>query len=571
MPTVDDILNSVAAPQPAGVTTDDVLGGPSQAELAARGTDPDTYATGAAVQQTGPMRYVRQLAGDVGTVAGSLYALPGDINNLISRGAQAVLPGNGGKMLFPPVKGGNSLTDWLTQHGVIDNPAVTPQGSGERYGNAAVKGVLSAAPFAMTGGVPALVSGLAGGLSGEAAHEQMPNSKIAPAIAGLIGGGLAGGLTSGGLALAAKMTPESIAAGLSPARTFDQAGGIAQGEAEQWLKQTMPAKLAAVSDPLDAAVPGDTPTSLHNYHSKLQEILHSDPDAAPTLAVLSSNKPAQLLAALQRTPAGAETADILDSAPGEAPPTETIGVDSPTTWSAVRAMRSRLGDALANRKSPLYDMDENQKRALYGAISEDLKDTASKNGAGDLFSNFNQESTRLYDLAGGPIGKLASAENPASAVTRLLGQGSKTGQDLSALRAEIPAAADAIAAAHISQPDYLPDWRQTGAKSVLSPEAREALIPDEAARGWLAKAGEAAAKARPGSTNDLLNLARHLGPAAIGLALGHETGPGLVGELGGFVLGAAAPYAGRGLKTLARSPNTLLLPGVGGLAGGNAP
>ncbi len=176
-----------------------------------------------------------------------------------------------------------------------------------------------------------------------------------------------------------------------------------------------------------------------------------------------------------------------------------VGKISPTaktvpTWEEVRALRSRLGDAMAN-PSLMKGMDQSEISALYSALTSDLGKAAKVAGAEDLWKAFNEESTRLYGVRDGVMSKLISTKNagkevkvtPAQAAASLVSAGRKGGTELAVLQQELPEGMKALSSFQLRSPQ---NWGK------LSPEAKALLVPDEGKRVVLDQALGAKAEAQ---------------------------------------------------------------------------
>ncbi len=255
---------------------------------------------------------------------------------------------------------------------------------------------------------------------------------------------------------------DSTANGIGKAKTLDEAGTSLQAAARNWVQNVMPKKLAEASAPLEAAIPKSTPVPITNYQGALSKLNKDGGSLQGQLNILSSDTPKLLQKGLD---ARAEAAELT----GEP-------LASPT-WEEVRALRSRLGDAMANPKLA-KGMDQSEISALYSAVTQDLGQAAKQNGAGDLWNAFNDESSRLYSTRDGVMSKLISTTNegkeialtPAQAAGSLVNAGRKGGTELNVLRTELPDAINEFSAYQLRSPQ---SWGK------LSPEAKKALVPDE--------------------------------------------------------------------------------------------
>src|SRR3954466_8741593 len=147
-------------------------------------------------QYTGPLRAFMLGVGAVNDAIPTVLGTPGNLEALYNRHILAPL-GIRGDQILPTSHDVKTVTDRM---GVTGNPKAVP-GKGEfpnleGYGSAAVTGAVSALPWALTGApVPGLLlSGALGDTAGVAAHQLLPDSTIAPMVAGLAGGFAGGGI-----------------------------------------------------------------------------------------------------------------------------------------------------------------------------------------------------------------------------------------------------------------------------------------------------------------------------------------------------------------------------------------
>lgn len=602
-----------AQPGAAGVPASSAV--PDENYFSTFSPGPAVPAPAAQAQMTGPLRFPAMALHALATGTQNLLGVPGDLEAL----GNSLVPPN----KFTPrnaleaglAKLHNALTlptssgiARATGLGLENRPDLTPTTPLERYGTAAIEALPNAAAIAATGGgaIPALAVSESGAMAAQGAHDLLPESKWAPIVAGtaasLAAGGVTGALAQRAAAKAARgalsdaqndliaaqdaalRAPaeaagaagrafESVAGTLGQSQTLQDAGTVLQAAARDWKQNVMPRKLLAVSAPLDAAVPASTPTPLTNYEGALASLTKD----TGSLKAASDPLAKDLIRRLQ---AGMEARNEVMTAP--------------PTWGEARNFRSMIGDAMAD-PTLVKSIGEQKLSALYSAITKDLGATAEKAGAGQLWQNFNNESTRLYDFAGGPLSRVITSTNPElpgvkpGAAAKAFLSGAKTeGTDLAALRAEMPQAVDELGAAALRQ----------GAWGKLSPEAKAQLVPDPvtgraldsvvaahkaapvAAKQAVRDARKAvtlAATAVPPPSNPLTNLVR-TGQHAIGSAFGYELGPWVAAHLGlpgnplttaaAMGAGYALPALYRGLKGL---PNAnLLIPTSGVLAGENA-
>lgn len=443
--------------------------------------------------------------------------------------------------------------------GLTNNPSLAPQSKGEAFAQAGAGGLGSALPVLATGGaaLPIMLSGIGGGLGAEAGHEMSPNSPAAPIIGGLLGGGLTGGLADWGQGVAKSMAGakaiedaenalalsqeqalygrnsaanaatqargaagdqfaqtkaaaqaraeaigthadtgvQTIANSLGQSKTMVQAGQALQSHARNWIENILPQSEEAVWSPVDAAIPSSTSMTLPNYASALDKINKSAGALESSNQLLKPALPQGLEKALKGT---LENSEMIPGEPGS----------NPITWGDVRQLRSSIGSAMTNPQI-FNSVGEQNLRHLYAAITGDLGRTADEAGAGDLFSQANQESTRLRSFAENTLGKITDGGNPAQetilpeqAAKAMLGKPSH----LIALRAELPVAADELASAHLQQPGD--PW------SKLAPEAKQALVPDQSKSQAVDQLLEAKSQAKQAASASIAAAQEAKGSAA---------------------------------------------------------
>lgn len=434
--------------------------------------------------------------------------------------------------------------------GVYD-PTVKPQGPLERYGSAALTGAASSIPFTPFAGPMALAAGAGGGLAAQAASDLFPGSVLAPIAAGVAGGMGVNSLRS----WIAGDRVEGLAKQLGQATTHQQAGEALQENARDWLTHILPAKVSNAWAPVDAAVAPGTGTPLANFDSTVRSMSRQGGALKPLLDAIGPTLPDKLK-------------KIID--------TKTLmGLGIAPTWEEAQQLRNTIGDAMANPKV-LRDTSEKQLAALYASLTKDMKSAAAGQGAGDLFDQANAESSRLYNIASGPMARIVKSAKPTSAdptpesvAKRLLSAGKTGGTDLQTLREQMPWAVDNLAAAHLRAEGT--GWMK------LSPEAKEALLVSPEHRRLVDSAMEVKMGQAPTHDLDMKKL-HHLAQMAVGgeagyhgaehlLASGLGLGDNPLVPLAAAALGAAIPPTIRAGKYVLRNPNLLQLPAAGGTAG----
>lgn len=433
--------------------------------------------------------------------------------------------------------------------GLTNNPFLAPQSSGEALAAAAARGTGSAAAMLPMGGgvIPSLLSGAAGGAAGEATHQLLPDSKIAPLVAGTLAG-LVTGHGASEIENAFSASPfERVAAKLGTSENHEQAGVAAQEAVRDWKTNVLPTKLSDLSAPLDAKIPSSTPVNMSSLESTLQSMTTKSGGATPLSELITSKLPQQLR-------------DRISAMTG------LTGMRLSLTWQDARALRTQFGDLMANPKL-IAGADSQTIKGIYKAISDDLGTTAKAQNAGDEWTNYNAGSNKLYQVANTTLSKLSSDANPSNetiipgaAASSLLNTGAKDSTHLRNLRAEVPEAADELAASFLrNSPEK---WKS------LNAESKEALVPDRGDR-------EVLNSSSPTKSSAFSHLA-HVGESILGGTLGEALGEGASHLLGASgvppelsrILGIAAPIAFRGAKAaLSRAP---VFPLIGGAAGASA-
>ncbi len=399
--------------------------------------------------------------------------------------------------------------------------------------------------MAFLGGIiPSLLSGAAGGAAGEATHQLLPDSKVAPIVAGTLAG-LVTGHGASEVESALSSSPfERVAAKLGASENHEQAGAAAQEAVRNWKTNVLPAKLSELSAPLDAKIPSSTPVNMTSLESTLKDMTTKSGAAAPLSDLITSRLPQQL-----RDRIGAMTG--------------LTGMGLSLTWQDARALRTQFGDLMANPKL-IAGADPQMIKGIYKAISEDLGTTAKAQNAGDEWASYNSGSNKLYQTANTTLSKIASDTNPSNetiipgnAASSILNTGAKDSTHLRNLRAEVPEAADELAASFLrNSPEK---WKN------LNSESKEALVPDRGDREILNSSS-------PAKSSAFSHLA-HVGESILGGTLGEALGEGASHLLGASgvppelsrILGIAAPIAFRGAKAaLSRPPSFPLIGGVAG-------
>lgn len=559
------------------------------------------------------------------------------------------------------------MTAFAAAHGAGSISEYEPRNVVEQYVDAGARGAGGVVPLlplvAATGGLgatPALIgAGAGGGVGAMAARQNFPNVPGAEDVGALLGG-LAGGnplalAQRGANALMGNLTPNARAfadAGIAPrsaafttaspsvrkalapyapvdqvnqdlgglvessasatgsdARTWQEAGTRLQNSARDWVSKILPSKIANAWAPVDQVVPSNMPVTLSTFGQTLHQITSDAGNAEPLAKMLRPQLPDKLKKVFDNLTSGG-TAWDQDIVPSSGPTLDGSAPHTPFVWQDVQNLRSALGDAMANPKL-VQELGAKNTSALYAALTTDMRSAAGVAGAGNAFDTANAESTRLYNIAEGPMSKVisgprASADDPnPENVAKSLIVGGKTGaSDLSALQSEIPdgvkhLSAVAIRQLGLSDPTtadsivsnkFMSNWR------TMSPEAKAALVPDAAMQNKLEAAASVQGNVSSlpkggGKPSTPAMIAFGQGGAALGVlgdfALNHflQQGASLAGEaVGGAtgeLVGNVTPWLRESLRSklannalmarLAGAAGPKLVPGqnlMGGLVGG---
>lgn len=440
----------------------------------------------------------------------------------------------------------NELMPMLKERGLIDRPDLYPQNQGEKYLSAVSEGAGSTVPLLPLGQpIAALAAGAMGGAAGQAAKDLLPDSEVAPAVAGLV----AGIGTQGLVSMLATGRVERIAAAMGQSKTWQEAGTQVQQQARTYLEKTMPARLESIWAPVDSQMQGAA-AKLTNFETELAKQTSKSPSVQPVVDELSPKMPARLQDALGNSVAG---------------------LTGSATWADVKTLRTALGDALKN-PMVVKDLPADSISKLYRALTKDMEASAQAVSptALKLFKEANKESTDLYKFAEGTLGKIvagakASAGDPVPEMVakRLLTAGKAGGSDLQALRAKLPEAVNELGAAHLRAGLDPSSWTK------LSPEAKEALIPNERLRSTMNGLAKEALPKSPGMlAQGVSSIAGNLGGNVVGRTLAHGLGmdPNVVGDIGSAI-GMISPFVWQGGRMIANNPLALVPPAAGANAG----
>jgi hypothetical protein len=459
----------------------------------------------------------------------SLAGMPGDAYNAVANGSNGLANYlTGGFWPYQPTTNpwdSAHLLDTSKNLGITDRPDLTPQNTRERYTAAAADGVGSTLPLALASGgagllpaLSALAQGIGAGTGGEFLSNMFPeHPDVARVLGGLFGaftGGkvgsaatnaavkgynavrgvetplmeayrtagvdpvLAGDLTGshtlrGVQAMGAKApgggritdaaanavdqfgnSVESTASNLGASRTLQEAGTALQNNARGWL-QNFRDMGRVLWDRVNSQVPPDSPVSVHNYDAALEQVRRTIGDGAPNTAdVLQPALTRRLFDALQ-----------LDASS-----------NGSLSWQAVRGIRTRVGEMLANPQI-IADTDTAELKRIYGALSQDIQthlatvDTAtgttSASRAFNTANTFTRNGHAILDEGLGHV--LQDGMTPEGAASYALAGGKRGGTFLNQLRTEIPGGVDELAAHTLRQAALSPPAFQNAANTRISP------------------------------------------------------------------------------------------------------
>jgi hypothetical protein len=219
---------------------------------------------------------------------------------------------------------------------------------------------------------------------------------------------------------------ERTAATLGSSRDAQAAGTALQAEARNWQNTVFPQQQAAAWQPVDQAMatatvdPANYRTALGTLSSKLSALPETQKALLPP-----------------------RVASMLDAINADVPPGSTMA------WPQAQQLRSAIGEIMGVPEIS-QSVGEKTLSSMYAGLSQDMKASAAANGATALFDNANAVSTAGHAFIDNTLSKIIRSRNPAQetvrpeqATTAVLGGGDTT---LQALRAEMPKAADELAA-----------------------------------------------------------------------------------------------------------------------------
>lgn len=487
------------------------------------GGAPDAGGSGSGSQISDPfLREAAMYGGAALTGLESTIGLPGTIADWATKGMNWLTGANVPTMssLHPSIPiSGAGIINLSNQLGLTNRPDATPQNPTEKIMAGGFQGAGAGTVFGPAGAGAGALSGVVG----EGTHELFPDSTVLPLLTSTAAGFGFGGLVKGvQRALAARAATKEVAetnaalaqateearntswqgkdavdavkdaaaarleastgaigdsvaahqqavdntiAGiarrLGPQNTYQEAGEDLRAAAKNWatgdikdVPNGFRAQLAGAWAPVDAAMSG-TVMPLKNFASTLKEIKGTGGNLASVIKLFRPSLPEKVSKALE----------------GVAEGTDLSRIPKPSYyWDEVKELRTAVGDARGIPEVVEKIGKQNLSR-LYAALTKDMSVAAKNQGpdALDAFNSANETSSRLFNLAEGPVSKILGAAGPESAAKAVIkGEAS----DLEALRGQMPDAINGLAAAHIRT--NVADFGK------LSPEARVALAGPDA-------------------------------------------------------------------------------------------
>jgi hypothetical protein len=233
-------------------------------------------------------------------------------------------------------------------------------------------------------------------------------------------------------------------------------------------------------------------------------------------------------------------------------------VARPQSWDAVSKLSSNLGDMIASPKNFVNPIEEAKAKALYAALQSDRRAVAVQQGAHNVFDEAQANADALYNVRSKLNELVEPGVDPEKAAQLALRQTTGKaggGSGVALLRENVPEAADALAAAHLTTSPK--DWLK------LAPEAKAALVPNKTRRDLIENAlanqfqKPTAHEAYEAALTHYL-IGEGSGPELLHNALGLDLSPGAAG-----LTSLAVPAAIRGAKALAQNPSRLVNPLIG--------
>ena len=293
-----------------------------------------------------------------------------------------------------------------------------------------------------------------------------------------------------------------VAANLHPTiATAQEFGQSAQEIARNWWNVVKPQKIAQYAQDLYSRLPAgtavaDVPAPINNLAASLHNINTTAGTLEPLAQALKPRLGAQLYRTFENefeSPAATRSVEGLPEQGVPARPSE------PVTLSDLLQLRTALGDAMADSRIT-SDIGKDNVKRLYAAASADARAALQETGVNPRYWNeYNEKTSRLYNLAEGPVSDIISTGKAAEETIRpeLIAdkiRADKGGSWLQAMRSEpeLAAVADNFAAHTLrgkvaggSAEHKFGGEGSADAWRGLSPEAQAAMIPDAGQRAQL--------------------------------------------------------------------------------------
>jgi len=510
---------------------------------------------------------------------GKLLRIPTNIVNLADtskwpEGLQALAPG----LTMAPTS--NELAQGANALAPVE-PGSLPQfrrtGAAERYGY----GALEAAPSAVLGmatGMPwqrALAATLASNTSGQLVNDFVPNTWASKPYLGMVAGGLTGLAFGNG-------NPQKALADFADrlhptAENVADVGKSVQDFARQWLQTTDPIRQAA----------------MHDY---VRSLAHPASPLLPTafgqtLDQLQGNAGNwQKLNDFFRKSGIKQLAGIADDDPGIKNP--ITGQWNLTSIDAANQVRQRIGKALGD-PTIRGDVDRTELKALYSALSDDLRDAHWAAGGPEAeqgWENANRVSSETIDTRDNLLSRYVKGisqsqadPDPGKLGASILNNAKSSGEEIKQIAREVasdPNLQDprrAIAAVAIrnslkkanGDSTVGLDWSKLSDSSPISgPGAKEALLGDPALVRWVDQMVKASAAPKGNIIAKSLADVRHnVGAGFVGAALNYLHGSEIPDWLAGGGASIASSLANQAYRRVKADPALLRNPLLGGYVG----
>lgn len=150
----------------------------------------------------------------------------------------------------------------------------------------------------------------------------------------------------------------------------------------------------ALYDALDGFVPADTLASTDNTMQLLDKLTRPTPGAEQTSKLLSNARIIEVRKALSSDLSGKPTTKMIEilGSDGEPISSVSIGGAPPRAglpYSALKELRTKVGELISDT-GITSDIPRRQLRALYGAITQDMKTAVEKTGSGRALKIFDR-------------------------------------------------------------------------------------------------------------------------------------------------------------------------------------